>query len=157
MTNNAVKESLQQTIDRFIVDADLAHDFVKGDKNTLVAGEDGPYPSAAMLVALIEARFNDLFDTLSRKIHLVTTQPLVITEGKIHLLSKPVGDIVHNEARVYVDLTEDDFNVDGSLKGNRPYVIEEHVNLIVSDNVVTFAGADASIEGCHAVVSYLSF
>ena len=48
-------QTLSDHIDRFIVDSGLAHDFVKGDANTMVHGEEGDYPSLAMLAKNAQA------------------------------------------------------------------------------------------------------
>ncbi len=151
-----VNERLGQVIDHFIEDAARVHDFVKGDKTIIVYGEDGPYPSAAMMAATLQQKFDELFSNFSTKLKIVTTKPLLITNGRIQLPSRPLGDLVHNEARVFLDLTEADLSPTGELLGDRAYNIEEHVNVMVDDTVAIFRNADQSIDGHYAVVSYLA-
>jgi len=50
MAQGQQPQNLAQYIDRFIADAELAHDFVKGDENLDVIGSEGSYPSLAKLV-----------------------------------------------------------------------------------------------------------
>lgn len=151
-----VKERLGQSIEQFIADAALVHEFTKGDKNTLVTGEDGQYPSQAKIAFDIQTKFDDLFARFSSMLKLTTTKPIPIIAGKIQLPSQPLGDLVHNEARVYLDLTGIDFTASGMLKGNRDYLVEEHVNVIVDGSTAIFTNATQSIEGRFAVVSYIA-
>jgi hypothetical protein len=156
MTESATKTQLAQAIDQFLIDSGLVHDFVKGDKTVIVQGANGPYPSAAGLVSIISQQFDALFAQYSNNLKLITTSPLPIANGSFQLPSKPLGALAFNEARVFIDLTPADFNTDGSLKGDRAYVIEEHANIMVSGTQVFFTAADGNINGCYAVVSYLT-
>lgn len=49
MTTQDPNLTLEEVIDRFVVDTSLAHDFVKGDENLDVVGEEGTYPSLAKI------------------------------------------------------------------------------------------------------------
>ena len=85
---------------------------------------------------------------------LITTKPLVITDGKAILPSEPSGGVVvWNIALVYMDLTNDDFDLFGSLLNNRAYLIEEHLVTVICD--VLYFSHPPPINGLHCVVSYI--
>lgn len=81
-----------------------------------------------------------------------TTRPLQVLDGRFVLPSMPLGDVVWNKALVYLDLTEDDFDDTGTLRGDRDYAVEEHV-VRTEGRVVHFVST--APDGLHAVVSYL--
>lgn len=81
-----------------------------------------------------------------------TTRPLLVSDGRFVLPSMPLGDVVWNKALVYLDLTEDDLDDTGSLRGDRDYAVEEHV-VRTEGRVVHFVST--APDGLHAVVSYL--
>ena len=81
-----------------------------------------------------------------------TTRPLLVSDGRFVLPSMPLGDVVWNKALVYLDLTEDDLDDTGSLRGDRDYAVEEHV-VRTEGRVVHFVSA--APDRLHAVVRYL--
>lgn len=79
-------QTLAEYIDRFIKDASLAHDFVKGDATTMVHGEDGDYPSLAMLAANAQNQLQliveqQLSGMVVRKYNFINTNALVVKHG----------------------------------------------------------------------------
>lgn len=81
-----------------------------------------------------------------------TTRPLLVSNGQLTLPSMPLGDVVWGKALVYLDLTEDDFDDTGTLRGDRNYLVEEHA-VRTEGRVVHFVST--APDGLHAVVSYL--
>lgn len=92
----------------------------------------------------------------SPPVEVVTPSPALIANDRITLPSQPLGGVIHNMALVYADVTPADFLVDGSLR-NRPYVIEEHINIIVEGSAAIFMDAAGSLDGRYAQVSYITW
>lgn len=62
-TNPIPQLSFADLILRFKTDCALAHDFVRGDANLDVVGEDGAYPSLAKLIANIQTNIQTTVNT----------------------------------------------------------------------------------------------
>lgn len=92
----------------------------------------------------------------SPPVEVVTPPPALIANNRIALPSAPLGGVIHNMAMVYADVTPADFLADGSLR-NRPYVIEEHINIIVEGSAAIFRDAAGSLDGRYAQVSYVTW
>lgn len=85
-------------------------------------------------------------------VQMVTTDPLPVVSGGISLPLAPIGNVVWNTALVYVDLTPDDLDPAGALRGTRDYQVQEHVVRTVGNQVVFVSQPP---DDSHAVVSYL--
>ncbi len=88
----------------------------------------------------------------SAELRMHTTRPLRVSNGQLTLPSMPLGDVVWNQALVYLDLTPSDLDGTGALRGDRNYLVEEHV-VRTEGRVVHFVST--APDGLHAVVSYL--
>ena len=94
--------------------------------------------------------------TIPPTLRLVTINPTPIAQGVVALPSPPAGDVVWNMAQVFLDLTGADFTASGGLKGDRPYLAEEHTNVVAQGQTAVFQDGDASLDGKYAVLTYLS-
>lgn len=92
-------------IDRFITDSGLAHDFVRGDDTVMVHGEDGDYPSLAMLAKLALQKLDTISEQrfagmVIRKYSFGPMVGMVINHGlntpiyEVFIINED-GDIVH--------------------------------------------------------------
>lgn len=107
-------------------------------------------PSSTVLVLQHDAP--RIIEVGAPPLRMHTTRPLQVLDGRFLLPSMPLGDVVWNKALVYLDLTEDDFDDTGTLRGDRDYAVEEHV-VRTEGRVVHFVST--APDGLHAVVSYL--
>lgn len=90
--------------------------------------------------------------TTTTALRMYTTRPLRVSNGQLTLPSMPLGDVVWNQALVYLDLTPGDLDGTGALRGDRNYLVEEHA-VRTEGRVVHFVSTVP--DGLHAVVSYL--
>lgn len=148
----ATNDSLAQKVEQFKQDVDIVHLVTHGDETTTVQTENGPISSLAKLIHDAGLTLDDF------KFSLVTSTPLVIQDGMFRLQSPAFGNVVWNMAMVFLDLVEEDFFPDGTLKCDREYDIEEHIGITVSADTMTvnIAGDVDYLNGKHAQVTYLT-
>jgi hypothetical protein len=82
---------------------------------------------------------------------VITTNPLPIVGNAANIGYNINGDIVLNTALVFLDLTEDDFDINGKLINNRNYLIEEHYGVIVDGSYIMF---DTDLTDKYTVISH---
>ncbi len=119
MSNTEPALTLADTIIRFRDDADLAHDFVKGDASTIVVGEAGSYPSLAKIAADVQLQLRALLQsqsqsTIARSIPFTLTEELSVkhnlgTRNFTFSITNTIGQQVYAPSRV---LSENEFVVD---------------------------------------------
>jgi hypothetical protein len=82
---------------------------------------------------------------------VITTNPLPIAGNSADIGYNINGDIVLNTALVFLDLTEDDFDINGKLINNRNYLIEEHYGVRVDGSFIIF---DTDLTDKYTVISH---
>jgi hypothetical protein len=90
---------------------------------------------------------------------LVTSNPLLITNGVFVLPSTAIGDIVWNTALVFLDINPStDLNPNGSLLMTKDYCVEEHMGLSIDTDkqTVRLLGSGGLLNNLYACVSYLT-
>jgi hypothetical protein len=83
---------------------------------------------------------------------LVTTDPILISQGYADIGYAVTGDLLMNSAIVFLDLSENDFDNSGKLLYNRDYLVEDHFGVTVIGSKLQLP---LHLDGKYVVVSYV--
>jgi len=116
-----INPNLNDVLNKFQLDVGLVHDFVKGDENVVVVGDEGTYPSLAKIAADSISNINTVVQTGQDNLALMQVAiDTIINDYQLALLSL---------ARVSAVRI---FNFDLSLE----WVVEHNLNTLSFSEVI---------------------
>ena len=131
--------------DKVVIDVVVVSDAVNVVASDIAYGEVSIEANVVPNQIVVELGVGNL------NVWLKTSNPILIQGHVAYLGDTPFGGVAYNMAMVYVDLQPSDFNGDGTLKNDRPYVVE-HYSCTLNGSSIVF---HENLDGKYAVVSYL--